>query len=94
MPSDYGGKQKRAVCEIFFCSPSPARGAGVGTVVRESSAEEGSSMEKPTTLLGRSKPSTVISGNVKSFVVGHGSGTVDLLLSSSLGPYYMSPDVT
>lgn len=51
-------------------------------------------MEKPTTLLGRTKPSSGISGNVKSFVVGHGSGTVDLLLSSSLGLSYTSPDVT
>lgn len=51
-------------------------------------------MEKPTTLLGRTKPSTGISGNVKSFVVGYGSGTVDLLLSSSLGLSYTSPDVT
>lgn len=55
-------------------------------VVRESSAEEGISMEKLTTFLGRTKPSMAIPGNDQLFVVGHGSGTADPLLLSSLKP--------
>lgn len=58
------------------------------SVVRESSAKEGSSVEKPTTFLGRRKASTVIPGNVQAFAAGHGSGIADPLLLSSLGPYH------
>lgn len=58
---------------------SPAHGAAVEVIVRESSAEQ-------STFLGRTKPGMVTSGNIQSMASGHGSGTEEPLLLSSPGP--------